>query len=91
MANGKKIPQWHNLVLWEKIAERAEKQLKKGSYILIEGKLEHRSYIDAKGENRYFTEVKVSNFVSLDKKSGADEISQNSESVGESQEDGLPF
>lgn len=64
----KEDTQWHTLVLWEKLAERAEKQLHKGSYLMLEGRLTHRNYEDAQGIKRYFTEVKVSSFILLDKK-----------------------
>jgi len=64
----KEDTQWHNIVLWDKLAENAEKQLKKGAYVMLEGRLEHRNYVDTKGETRYFTEVKVSSYMLLDKK-----------------------
>jgi len=64
----KEDTQWHNLALWDKLAERAEKQLHKGSYLMVEGRLIHRNYEDDKGIKRYFTEVKVNSFISLDKK-----------------------
>lgn len=59
--------QWHRLVMWNKLAERAEKYLFKGSYVLIHGKLEHRSYEDSNGTVKYITEIKVNNFILLDK------------------------
>jgi single-strand DNA-binding protein len=52
--------QWHQLVLWEKQAEIAEKFLVKGSEISIEGRLNNRSYTDKDGIKRYVTEVVVS-------------------------------
>lgn len=64
----KEDTQWHRLVAWNKIAERAENQLAKGTYVLIEGKLVHRDYTDAKGEKKFITEVQVQNFLILDKK-----------------------
>ncbi len=57
--NGEKITQteWHNIVLWRGLAEIAEKFLKKGSQVYIEGKLTSRSYDDKDGVKRYVTEV----------------------------------
>ncbi len=48
--------EWHNIVLWSPLAEIAEKYLKKGSQVYVEGKLTTRSY-DKDGEKRYVTEV----------------------------------
>lgn len=54
--------QWHNIVVWGKLAGIAEKYLKKGQEVVIEGKLVHRAY-DSKGEKRYITEVNVNDLV----------------------------
>lgn len=50
---------WHNLVVWGKTAEIAEKYLKKGSELAVEGKLTSRSYETREGDKRYITEVIV--------------------------------
>jgi len=49
--------EWHNVVLWTPLAEIAEKYLKKGNQVYIEGKLTSRSYDDKDGVTRYITEV----------------------------------
>lgn len=49
--------EWHNVVLWTPLAEIAEKYLKKGSQVYIEGKLTTRSYDDKDGNKKYVTEV----------------------------------
>lgn len=49
--------EWHNIVLWTPLAEIAEKYLKKGHQVYIEGKLTTRSYDDKDGNKRYITEV----------------------------------
>ncbi len=56
--------QWHNVVIWGKLAGVAEKYLKKGNEVAIEGKLVHRVY-EANGEKRFFTEVSVNEMVML--------------------------
>jgi single-strand DNA-binding protein len=59
-ANGTQVPdrtEWHNIVLWRGLAEIAEKYVKKGSKLYIEGKIRTRSYDDASGNKRYITEV----------------------------------
>lgn len=60
--------QWHNLVMWGPQAVFAEKSLVKGSEIAIEGKLVSRTYTDAEGITRYFTEVVVKEIISFTRK-----------------------
>lgn len=54
---------WHNLVAWGKTAEFMTKHLKKGSEVVIEGKLINRNYTDKAGAKKYVTEVQVSDLV----------------------------
>jgi len=60
--------QWHNLVMWDRLAGLAESYLRKGSEISIEGKLTSRSYTDKEGIKRYVTEILVSDVQMLGKK-----------------------
>lgn len=57
--SGNKVDQteWHNIVLWRAQAEFAEKFLKKGNTILVEGKLRTRSWEDKDKNRRYTTEI----------------------------------
>ena len=48
---------WHRVVLFQKLAEVAERYLRKGSQVYIEGKLKTRKWQDQDGNNRYSTEV----------------------------------
>jgi single-strand DNA-binding protein len=68
---GKKVSQtqWHNLVIWGKLADIAEQYLHKGSEVAVEGRLSYRSYDDSEGKKRYYTEVVVNDLVLLGKKS----------------------
>lgn len=63
--------EWHNVIMWRYLAERAEKQLKKGSLIYLEGKLTHRKYDDKDGNTKYITEVVAAVFRNLTPKDGA--------------------
>ena len=67
---GEKIEetQWHNLIMWDKTADIAEKFLHKGSEIGIEGKLSSRSYTDNAGVKKYVTEVIVNEIMLMNKK-----------------------
>lgn len=64
--------EWHNVVMWRMVAERAERDLKKGSNVYIEGKLRTRSWDDQSGNKRYTTEVIADSFILLDKREYTD-------------------
>lgn len=53
----KETTDWHDIVLWRGLAEVAEKYLRKGTKIYVEGKLKKRSWTDKEGHQRYATEV----------------------------------
>ena len=58
---------WHNIIMWGKLAEVAEKFLNKGTEIAIDGKLINRSYTDKQGIIRYTTEIQANGLVILGK------------------------
>ncbi|MDG1477718.1 MAG: single-stranded DNA-binding protein [Vicingaceae bacterium] len=60
--------EWHNIVVWRGLAEIAEKYLKKGSQIYLEGKLRTRQWQDKDGNNRYTTEIVADNLQMLGRK-----------------------
>ena len=89
---------WHNLVGWKFVAERIEKQVQKGTYVMIEGKLVSRDYTDKDNVKRYITEVEVKSFMVLDKKStnGNNQTVQQVNNTRDFykasvEDDGLPF
>ena len=58
--NGTQVPErteWHNIVLWRGLAETAEKYVRKGDKLYIEGKIRTRSYDDQNGVKRYIVEI----------------------------------
>ena len=57
--SGEKITetQWHNIILWGKIAETAEKYIKKGSSIILEGEISYRSYDNKDNVTIHITEI----------------------------------
>ncbi|HEY8386969.1 MAG TPA: single-stranded DNA-binding protein [Parasegetibacter sp.] len=57
--------QWHQVIAWGKLADKAEKYLKKGSELFIEGRLHTRDYIDKEGNKRYITEVVASSLLPI--------------------------
>ena len=64
---GEKVSQteWHNIVLWRGLAEVAEKWLKKGSSVYIEGKIRTNKWEDKEGNTRYNTEILADNMTML--------------------------
>ena len=84
--------EWHNIVVWRGLAEVAEKYLKKGMTIYVEGKLRTRSWDDKDGHKRYTTEIVGDTFTILSKKEsnssgGNDDGNQSGPKV----DDDLPF
>ncbi|KIO43911.1 single-stranded DNA-binding protein [Sanguibacteroides justesenii] len=57
--NGERVSQteWHNIVLWRNLAQIAEKYVKKGMTLYIEGRLRTRTWDDQNGNKRYTTEI----------------------------------
>lgn len=62
--------EWHHIVMWNKLAETANKYLHKGSLIYVEGKLRTRSY-DKNGQKHYVTEVVADDMQMLGGKSNS--------------------
>lgn len=95
--------EWHNIVMWRGLADVAERFLKKGNSIYVEGKLRTRSWDDqATGTKRYITEVIADNMTMLggrrDETSDAAEISGEAETtppdpaeISDDGSDDLPF
>jgi single-strand DNA-binding protein len=81
---------WHSITAWEKLAERASAQFHKGSYIMVEGKLVNRSYTDAAGVKKFYTEVRAVNVMVLDKKTSEQTTPEPEMAAGDI-DDGLPF
>lgn len=82
----KTITEWHNVVLWRGLAEVAEKYLKKGNQVYIEGKLRTRKWQDKDGHDRYTTEIVGDSMQMLGRKddNSSSDTSQQSKSSGAS-------
>ena len=68
LQNGTQVPdrtEWHNVVVWRKLAETVEKSVHKGDKLYIEGQLRTRSWDDRNGVKRYTTEVWADNMEML--------------------------
>ena len=69
--------EWHNIVLWRGLAEVAEKYVKKGQQLYIEGKIRTRSYDDKDGVKKYMTEIYGDNMVMLGRRSDDQSLGGN--------------
>lgn len=65
--SGNRVDQteWHDLEMWDGQAKTAEKYLKKGMQIYIEGKIKSDKWVDDQGQNRKKTKIRVLNFTML--------------------------
>lgn len=62
--------EWHDIVAWRQLAEKAARDLHKGSLVYIEGKITHRKWQDKEGQDRYSTEIVANTIRSLERREG---------------------
>lgn len=70
--------EWHEVVTWYELAERAEKQLKKGMLVYVEGKVTYRKYTDQNGVERKLTEIVANTLRNLEKRESSGGTSSSS-------------
>jgi single-strand DNA-binding protein len=81
--------EWHNLVVFGKLADVVAKYVKKGDKLYVEGSITTRKWEDKEGNTRYTTEVKVRDLTML---GGTENRSTQPEAVAAGDdEDSLPF
>ena len=94
--------EWHNIVAWRGVAEIIEKYVRKGSRLLLKGKIQTRSWDDQNGQKRYMTEIVLSDLTLLGDKNGGQAQAQPARNTnvagspgsygpGLSPDDPLPF
>ncbi len=71
--------QWHRVILWRSLAELAGKYLRKGSLVMLEGKLCYRNYVTQDGVKNSVTEIIGDKLIMLDHKNRQDTWKKNSE------------
>ena len=68
LQNGTQVPdrtEWHNVILWYKLAEIVERYVHKGDKLYIEGRIHYASYDDKQGKRKYYTEIWADNMEML--------------------------
>jgi single-strand DNA-binding protein len=62
--------EWHNIVVWGKLAETVSKFLQKGRQVYLEGRIQNRSYEDKEGIKRYISEINANRVTFLGGRGG---------------------
>lgn len=91
--------EWHNIIVWRKLAEITAEYLKKGSKIYCEGSLQTTSWEDENKKKHYRTEIVMNDLIMLDAKGGSsanatatsESKAENDIPASEETNDDLPF
>jgi single-strand DNA-binding protein len=59
--------EWHNIVAWGFTAKKVERQVSKGSLVLVEGKIKTRKWKDQNDQDRWSTEIRADSVTVLEK------------------------
>ena len=78
--------EWHRIVAWRHLAERAQRFLRKGKQVYIEGRLETRKWQDRDGNDRYTTEVVARELQMLGRREEGDGGGGGQQIAGQAQE-----
>ncbi len=82
LSNGTQVPErteWHNVVVWRGLAEIAEKYVKKGTQVYIEGKIQSRTWTDKDGNKRYSYDILADSMQLLGRKSDTQPAASNAD------------
>jgi single-strand DNA-binding protein len=97
--NSQEKTEWHNIVVWRKLAEICAEYIKKGSKIYVEGSLSTSTWEDENKKKHYKTEVVMNDMIMLDSKGSGDHSGSNSsanntaaaDTSSSAKDDDLPF
>ena len=78
----KEKTEFHNIVVWRRLAEICGQYLKKGSKVYIEGRLQTRDWEGEDGTKRYRTEIVADNMIMLDRKGAGGGVPKEREAGG---------
>jgi single-strand DNA-binding protein len=81
-SEGQKVNEttWHNIVAWNGLADLADKYLKKGRQVAVEGRIVYRTYEDKKGASRNITEIVLNDLLFLNDGKGKSKEASEKES-----------
>ncbi|MBQ9357300.1 MAG: single-stranded DNA-binding protein [Prevotella sp.] len=90
LPNGTRVPdrtEWHNVLLWRKLAELVERYVHKGDKLYVEGRLHYASYDDKQGKRQYYTEIWADNIELLTpKQAHADSLQPTQQATAQTQQ-----
>ncbi len=90
LGNWKERTEWHNVILWARLAEIAKEHLHKGSKICVVGALSTRSW-DKNGDKHYMTEIVARDLIMLDGRKAAESSPAAAEGQGPITDEDIPF
>lgn len=62
-----RVTTWHDVIVWNKLAESIPNQYIKGSHVLVEGRIEYRSFINKNGTHKTVVEIHATELLNLDR------------------------
>lgn len=74
------ITTWHNIVCWRHLAEKAGKDVKKGTQVYVEGKISAREYTDKDGVVKRVTDIVANQILTFDHKEKVSSLPQEEHS-----------
>lgn len=80
LPNGTQVPDrtdWHNVILWRRLAEVVEKYVHKGDKLYIEGRVRYTTYDDKRGVRHNMTEIWADNMEMLSPKAQTNTLQSN--------------
>ncbi len=95
--NNQEKTEWHNIVVWRKLAEICAEYLKKGSKVYVEGSMSTSTWEDENKKKHYKTEVVMNDMIMLDSKGSGDSsgssasVSSTAAETTSAKDDDLPF
>jgi single-strand DNA-binding protein len=89
-AKGQDLTDWHNITAWGKTAEVCAKYLSKGSRVLLDGRIEYRTY-EKDGEKKYATSIVAETVTFVDTKGDKENAQVPSDTPKKEYSDDLPF
>jgi single-strand DNA-binding protein len=69
--------EWHRVVCWDKLADIAEKYLKRGDRLYVEGRIEYRQWEGQDGQTKYTTEIRAAEMIMLGSSGGREGFEQS--------------
>ncbi len=86
------ITTWHNIVCWRHLADKAGKDVKKGTQVYVEGKISVREYTDKDGVVKRVTDIVASQMLTFDRQEKTSSLPQEEHSnIATEPKDSLPF